>query len=783
MLDKFHTFGDPEYSSLWEEVLMLMDAKIRIVALSLPITNEDQVASWIDLNRGPCKLVSCKSEHVPKRYFFCHNSGLLPLFDPKGPQLNQVFSQANGGYDSSMTTEQLESFFWSGYDRYSLQYVLSVLKNNLMLPALVMFFDVKGCHDALRDAFTVLGEGLLSMEEIACVESQLAQLGESHPDLFKVIEDEDQEGLRKGFATFHEGKLPFWQNFVLKLFQENLLKLLIVTERVFLKTEMAVRTIILPSACKVLRDGVSPIPPEQVLQLTGSAGRRCYDIEGNVVFLKSFYSGPKEAMSLLVDNAFKVSPSFKPSYSLIANLVAKHRLPEVKKVLGRSFSDYVFYNTYAKEKILEELDQKVLGCLELKADLEVRLFQGLTEVNKRKLLDAAMFTRVEIRMSIHAASQTHSGKILPGILIAVVPGPAESLYMVLGLDNNFRMLPAGAFDHVYMNEVPPLDVVYKQATGLTMQPPLIPPQECWTMQDKGNGGYIASGNSQTKEFVRLLMEYPVQLDSVKEGLHLRQEIEALEAEISVLIGRRKDLLQKQNGDLKLRVVQEKEDSILSTTQLSESETWKEALRLLRVLERADALSIPESQKSNVQLKPLGMLISRLHNVENELWVAMVVTSKYVKPLLPAEFASLVATIVPERPELESRPSDQRDLSYKVTKPVKHAFTELEVLRKHIAALQGSYCPPIHFDATLSGTAYAWARGRPGTGSFNITSTNDGDVVLKLRKVANFAYVIYQACSQVTVDLSNPNEFNSLSSLARRAEQLLSRYLMVVDSSK
>ena len=90
-------------------------------------------------------------------------------------------------------------------------------------------------------------------------------------------------------------------------------------------------------------------------------------------------------------------------------------------------------------------------------------------------------------------------------------------------------------------------------------------------------------------------------------------------------------------------------------------------------------------------------------------------------------------------------------------------------------------PPLHFDTALAGMVYAWARGKPGTNGFSLVRTNvDGAVAWKLRVIARFANQIYEACTQVSVDISEPSDFNNLSSLARRAEDLLSRHLIDVD---
>ena len=63
-LDKFHTFSEKSYNGLWENVLMLMDARISVIALTLPSSNEEKVVSWMDKKREAGKLVSHKSEDI-----------------------------------------------------------------------------------------------------------------------------------------------------------------------------------------------------------------------------------------------------------------------------------------------------------------------------------------------------------------------------------------------------------------------------------------------------------------------------------------------------------------------------------------------------------------------------------------------------------------------------------------------------------------------------------------------------------------------------------------------
>jgi hypothetical protein len=342
---------------------------------------------------------------------------------------------------------------------------------------------------------------------------------------------------------------------------------------------------------------------------------------------------------------------------------------------------------------------------------------------------------------------------------------------------------------VYAKELPPLDILYKQSTGSVLQPPAVPAKDIWKV---GASGYFAAGNSHSKVYVKLLMDYPVKSDVVREGLDLRKEISSLEAKISNLIEEKRSLLLtddriEDKDDNKLYISGPREDAYLD----SGSETWKEALRLLKILEKTDAFSMVSHDGDGgddddgglqVRLKPLGMLISRLKNVENALWLAMVLTCTSAELLSPAEFAGILAAVIPSEPIADDLCNDSRECLYRITKPLKDVIVNLEMLRKQVAALQGSFDPPIHLNPAVASMVYSWARAKPGTVGFNMMMTKDGKVAEKLIDVMKLANLVSSACDQVSVDIAEPNEFGKISVVAKRAEELLAKHLSSVDRS-
>jgi hypothetical protein len=105
--------------------------------------------------------------------------------------------------------------------------------------------------------------------------------------------------------------------------------------------------------------------------------------------------------------------------------------------------------------------------------------QELARENGSKLKEAAIFTRVDVRAQGCGKPWSHG--VIPAVLLAVVPGPTEMFYMTLCADNNFRLVPAGAIDHVYLEEEATVDTTFKKITGDVLQSPSIPPKEKWNV--------------------------------------------------------------------------------------------------------------------------------------------------------------------------------------------------------------------------------------------------------------------------------------------------------------
>jgi len=266
VLDKFQTLGDEAIGPMWEELLLLVGhqagkSNIKLLALSMPAKNAGNVVSWLDSIYGPCKLVTCKLESVPKTYLFCDPSGLHPLHKIDGAKHRSAYqTNGNKGIEELRIQSSGGSLLTSAHFRPSLRYLLCELEKQKMLPAVVFFFRPENCNVGLKDATEIYPAGLLSEMEVTRVRVQLDNLLETNPNLRTLVKEEDEAAVLLGMTAYHEGQLPVWQNFLRNLLQNDLIKLVFATESLLQHTHICVRTVVISSVVRNTHAGNSLLP-------------------------------------------------------------------------------------------------------------------------------------------------------------------------------------------------------------------------------------------------------------------------------------------------------------------------------------------------------------------------------------------------------------------------------------------------------------------------------------------------------------------------------------------
>jgi ATP-dependent RNA helicase HelY len=146
--------------------------------------------------------------------------------------------------------------------------------------------------------------------------------------------------LERGIAAHHAGLLPSFKAAVEDLFKRGLVKAVFATETLALGINMPARTVVLEKLTKWNGEGHVSITPGEYTQLTGRAGRRGIDIEGNAVVLWSPTVDSATAAGLASTRTYPLRSSFTPSYNMSINLIARFGRERARTSLESSFAQF-----------------------------------------------------------------------------------------------------------------------------------------------------------------------------------------------------------------------------------------------------------------------------------------------------------------------------------------------------------------------------------------------------------------------------------------------------------
>ena len=190
--------------------------------------------------------------------------------------------------------------------------VIEKLNREYLLPAITFIFSRKACDAAVKQCLQA-GIRLTSETEREQIRSIVAKNMENlaQDDLVVLGYYEWLEGLERGIAAHHAGLLPAFKTTVEDLFQEGLVKAIFATETLALGINMPAITVVLVKLSKWNGEAHVAISAGEYTQLTGRAGRRGIDIEGNAVILWNNDLDSNSVGGLASTRTYPLKSSFK----------------------------------------------------------------------------------------------------------------------------------------------------------------------------------------------------------------------------------------------------------------------------------------------------------------------------------------------------------------------------------------------------------------------------------------------------------------------------------------
>jgi ATP-dependent RNA helicase HelY len=347
VLDEVHYLQDPVRGPVWEEIIVHLNRAIPLICLSATVANPMELAEWVRERRGPTHLVVERERPVPLESTYllrdrweAGSLRLLPVFEgatgrPNGrlirmlrPQKRRPGRMGPAGPGRRYTTPR----------RFE---TAEFLRDRGMLPAIYFIFSRRGCEQA---AATVVDRGLrlTDRDETEAIRAEAARRTAhlSARDLHILAYDRWLSGLEAGVAPHHAGMVPAFKETVERLFARGLVKLVFATETLALGINMPARTVVLEHLSKFTGESHELLMPGDYTQLTGRAGRRGIDESGTAVVLHSPFVAVERVAAIAAAGSHPLSSSFRPTYNMAVNLVARYDRATAEELLNASFAQF-----------------------------------------------------------------------------------------------------------------------------------------------------------------------------------------------------------------------------------------------------------------------------------------------------------------------------------------------------------------------------------------------------------------------------------------------------------
>jgi ATP-dependent RNA helicase HelY len=411
VLDEVHFLQDTYRGPVWEEVIIHLDASVRLVCLSATVSNAEELAEWISTVRGPTDAVIEERRPVELQNLYCvgdkasQELHLLPTLvdgdpNPEAARLDDEALHVRGGVARGRSRRRF-------FTPRRLE-VIDRLHDEGMLPAITFIFSRNACDDA-RDQCLDAGVRLTTPEERArirqIVDERTASLAGADLDVLGF--DRFLAGLEMGVAAHHAGMVPPFKEAVEACFVEGLTKAVFATETLALGVNMPARSVVIERLTKFSGERRELLTPGEYTQLTGRAGRRGIDEIGYAIVLWSPFVPFEQVAALASSRTYALHSAFRPTYNMAANLVRRYPPDQAHHLLNLSFAQYQADRAVVRLEARIEHQQQRLARLEAEAACE----RG----------DVAEYRRV--RAGAEAARRERSaGAAVTAALARLVPG-------------------------------------------------------------------------------------------------------------------------------------------------------------------------------------------------------------------------------------------------------------------------------------------------------------------------------------------------------------------------
>jgi len=338
VMDEVHYLADKFRGAVWEEILIHLSEAVQVISLSATVSNAEEFGEWLQTVRGDTEVIVSEVRPVPLYQHVLFGNRLVDLFGENhklNPELTRLerdsYRQVRGTWREKP----------KGPKSLTRSEVIEKLDREGLLPAITFIFSRNNCDAAVRQCLAA-GIRLTNSQERSSIREVVAKNIKSlaEEDLVVLGYYEWADALERGVAAHHAGLLPAFKVTVEELFQRGLVKAVFATETLALGINMPARTVVLEKLSKWNGEGHVAISPGEYTQLTGRAGRRGIDIEGNAVILWGNELDSTSVGGLASTRTYPLKSSFKPTYNMSINLISQFGSDKARTSLESSLAQF-----------------------------------------------------------------------------------------------------------------------------------------------------------------------------------------------------------------------------------------------------------------------------------------------------------------------------------------------------------------------------------------------------------------------------------------------------------
>jgi len=338
VMDEVHYLADKFRGAVWEEILIHLSEAVQVISLSATVSNAEEFGEWLQTVRGETEVIVSEIRPVPLYQHVLFGNRILDLFGENqklNPELTRLerdtYRQIRGNWRDKP----------KGPKPLMRSEIIEKLDREGLLPAITFIFSRNNCDAAVRQCLAAgirLTNGEERKEIRATIARNMKNLAEE--DLVVIGYYEWADSLERGIAAHHAGLLPAFKVTVEELFQRGLVKAVFATETLALGINMPARTVVLEKLSKWNGEAHVAISPGEYTQLTGRAGRRGIDIEGNAVILWNNDLDSTSVGGLASTRTYPLKSSFKPTYNMSINLISQFGSDRARTSLESSLAQF-----------------------------------------------------------------------------------------------------------------------------------------------------------------------------------------------------------------------------------------------------------------------------------------------------------------------------------------------------------------------------------------------------------------------------------------------------------